>query len=95
MVTLLELVWKVGRYVSAAAPFFFTEMDSYIDGGYQANNPSQMAWSEVHQHLAPEERLDPSLIVSVGSGIPTENSMGKLTMSKLKTNAGFLYNLVS
>ena len=78
--------------MSAAAPFFFTEMDNYVDGGYQANNPSQMAWSEIHRHLPQEERFEPSLIVSVGTGLPTEKT---ITIGNLTGNASFLYNLVS
>ena len=34
-----ELIWKVGRYTSAA-PVYITEMDNYVDGGVLANNPA-------------------------------------------------------
>ena len=33
-----ELVWRVGRYTSAA-PVYFTECDNFVDGGLLANNP--------------------------------------------------------
>ena len=92
-----ELVWKVARYACAAPPLYFTEKDNYIDGGFRANNPCQVAWSEIHRH--PEVELNPSLIVSVGTGVPTEKSMGDISLSevimKLATHLELLFKLVS
>lgn len=76
----------MARYTSAAAPIYFTELDHYIDGGFQANNPSQTAWTEIHERLAPGEDLNPSLIVSVGTGLPSEKCMKKLALSNIPHN---------
>lgn len=72
-------MWKVGRYTSAAAPLYFSEADNYLDGGLLANNPIQQAWTEIHQ---PDRKLHlhPSLIVSIGTGVPTEKSLRKVTI---------------
>ncbi len=47
---MIELVWKVARYTSAA-PVFFKECDGYIDGGVLANNPSLEALSRIQKYL--------------------------------------------
>ena len=46
-----ELVWKVARYTSAA-PLFFAECDSYVDGGVKANNPTHFALTEIQDYLS-------------------------------------------
>ena len=43
----LELVWKVARYTSAA-PLFFSEMDHYVDGAVLANNPCEYALTAIN-----------------------------------------------
>ena len=45
-----ELVWKVARYTSAA-PIYFTECDSYVDGGLVANNPCNYALTKIQVTL--------------------------------------------
>ena len=50
---LVELVWKVARYTSAA-PLFFKELDNYVDGGILANNPCSVglaAMQTLHQYV--------------------------------------------
>ena len=46
IISLIELVWKVGRYTSAA-PIYFTECDNYVDGGLLANNPCSDALTKI------------------------------------------------
>ena len=74
-------MWKVARYTTAAAPLYFSEVDNYIDGGFLANNPSQAAWTEINKHLQEGEELHPSLIVSVGTGIPPNEPLKEMTIS--------------
>ena len=45
-----ELVWKVGRYTSAA-PIYFTECDNFVDGGMLANNPCSDALTKIQVSL--------------------------------------------
>ena len=78
-----ELLWKVARYTTAAAPMFFEEADNYIDGGFLANNPCQAAWTEIHNYLSEGKNLDPTLIVSVGSGIPKQVPMKETALSNV------------
>ena len=47
----VELVWKVARYTSAA-PIFFAECDNYVDGGVKANNPTAFALTEIQNFLS-------------------------------------------
>ena len=51
----IELVWKVARYTSAA-PFYFRELDNYVDGGVRANNPCQHALRIIQMHLRSQRR---------------------------------------
>ena len=48
---LVELVWKVARYTSAA-PGFFAECENYVDGGVKANNPTAFAITELQDYLS-------------------------------------------
>ena len=60
---------------------YYEEVDNYIDGGYLANNPCQAAWTEIHNYLPKGKKLDPALIVSVGSGIPKEVPMKETSLT--------------
>ena len=77
-----ELLWKVARYTTAAAPVFYEEVDNYIDGGFLANNPCQAAWTEIHKYQ--ESRIEPTVIVSVGSGIPKHVAMKETSLTNWK-----------
>lgn len=46
-VFLIEPVWKVARYTSAA-PLIFSEMDHYVDGAVLANNPCEYALTAIN-----------------------------------------------
>lgn len=77
-----ELVWKVGRYTSAA-PFYFTEFEDYIDGGMLANNPSEAALTVIQDHYHEKgEKIPISLLVSVGSGINPGSPLGRIDIQK-------------
>ena len=56
---LAELVWKVGRYTSAA-PYYFTECEDYIDGGILANNPSEAALTVIQDHYHKQGKKIPT-----------------------------------
>ncbi len=77
-----ELVWKVGRYTSAA-PFYFTEFENYIDGGMLANNPSEAALTVIQDHYHDKgEKIPISLLVSVGSGVNPGSPLGEIDIKK-------------
>lgn len=77
-----ELVWKVGRYTSAA-PFYFTEFENYIDGGMLANNPSEAALTVIQDFYHERgERIPISLLVSVGSGVNPGSPLGEIDIKK-------------
>lgn len=96
MIRPIELVRKVARYTTAAAPLYYTEADNYIDGGFLANNPSQAVWSEMHtpEYLEPGEQLKPSVIVSLGTGTPREEQL-KPTSVKNVTTISQLFELMT
>ena len=48
---LLELVWKVARYTTAA-PVYFSECDNYVDGGVKANDPAAFGLTEIQRFLS-------------------------------------------
>ena len=74
----IEVVWKVGRYTSAA-PFYFTEIDNYIDGGMLANDPSEVALTAIQDFYHNRgEKIPISLLVSVGSGVNPALPLGKI-----------------
>ena len=93
---LSELLWKVARYTTAAAPMYYEEVDNYIDGGFLANNPCQAAWTEIHNsnYLPEGKKLKPSLIVSLGSGIPKRMPLKELSISKFKQTLELIIQLV-
>ena len=73
-----ELVWKVGRYTSAA-PMFFKEMDNYVDGGVLANNPCDFGLTAIQNYYrALGEQLGIALVVSIGTGIFPGEVLGKV-----------------
>ena len=77
-----ELVWKVGRYTSAA-PFYFTEFENYIDGGILANNPSEASLTAIQDHYHhKKEKIPISLLVSMGSGNNPETPLGEIDIKK-------------
>ena len=77
---MIELVWKVARYTSAA-PLVFSELDNYVDGGLMANNPSEYGLMEIrnfHLQQNPKQKLPISLVVSVGSGVYPKMELGNI-----------------
>ena len=79
---LAELVWKVGRYTSAA-PFYFTEFENYIDGGMLANNPSEAALTVIQDFYHKRgEKIPIALLVSVGSGVNPGSPLGEIDIKK-------------
>ena len=75
-----ELIWKVGRYTSAA-PLVFDEIDNYVDGGLMANNPSEYGLMEIrnfHLQQNPKQKLPISLVVSVGAGVCPKMKLGNI-----------------
>lgn len=46
LIVILELIWKVARYTSAA-PIIFTECDDFVDGGLLASNPCSCALTKI------------------------------------------------
>lgn len=61
---LLELVWKVARYTTAA-PMYFKECDDYVDGGVLANNPSETGLTKIQNfHHSIGSRLPIAIVVS-------------------------------
>ena len=71
---------------------FYTEADKYIDGGFLANNPSQAAWTEIHKYR--KSRIEPTLIVSVGSGIKTHVDMEETSLKNFKELITMMVSLV-
>ena len=72
----IEDAWKVGRYTSAA-PFYFTEVDDYIDGGILANNPCEDALTVIQEfYRSKGQKLPISLVVSIGSGMNPPKELG-------------------
>ncbi len=66
---LLEHIWKVARYTSAA-PMFFSEFENYVDGGVLANNPSDAALARIQRYYREsDQRLPIACVVSLGSGL--------------------------
>ena len=61
-----ELVWRVGRYTSAA-PVYFTECDNFVDGGLLANNPCSDALTriQVYTYTVVYKLLYISIIINV------------------------------
>lgn len=74
-----ELAWRVARYTSAA-PFYFTELDDYVDGGILANNPAEEGLTVIQEfYKARGEKLPISMVVSIGSGSnPAKPIKGKI-----------------
>ena len=76
MLLYAEKAWKVGRYTSAA-PFYFTEVDDYIDGGLLANNPCEDALTVIQEFYHSKGlKLPISLVVSIGAGINPPKDLG-------------------
>ena len=74
--SLIEPVWKVARYTSAA-PVLFGESDDYVDGGVLANNPSESGLTKIQDfHRSRGEKLPISLVVSVGCGKYPRKELG-------------------
>jgi calcium-independent phospholipase A2 len=82
-------VWKVARYTSAA-PLFFTEMDSYVDGAVLANNPCEYALTAINNYFrgnreqvvynvnrsADSQRDRVALVMSIGTGVFPAEDLG-------------------
>lgn len=74
----LELVWKVGRYTSAA-PMFFTEFESYVDGGVICNNPTDYGLTAIQNYCRLTDNNIPiAAVVSVGTGIYPAVKLGNV-----------------
>ena len=71
--SLEQPLWKAAR-CSGAAPTYFRPMDSFLDGGLIANNPTLDALTEIHNYCKAnqKERLkhkkEVSVVLSVGTG---------------------------
>ena len=77
-----ELVWKVGRYTSAA-PIYFTEMDNYVDGGILAQNPSSTVLTSIHNYYySRNQKLPISMVVSIGSGHFPDDDIGNINVTE-------------
>ena len=63
---------------------YYKELDNYVDGGFLANNPCQAAWTEIHNYLPEGKKLNPTLIVSVGTGIPKHEHIKETCWSNPK-----------
>ncbi len=80
---LVEYIWKVARYTSAA-PMYFSELDGYIDGGILANNPSDYGLTVIQNfHQRKDSRLDIACIVSIGSGIFPAKPLGSTDVHEM------------
>lgn len=90
-----NLVWKVGRYTSAAPPYF-TECDNYIDGGILAHNPTEIALNRIGEHLSSSSGKIASLL-SIGCGIFPPQPVGNLDIgtSSLLSFLSRVNNLVT
>ena len=59
----------MARFTSAA-PFYFTSIDGYLDGGLLANNPSEDALTTIQTFYRKKQMQVPiSLVVSLGTGL--------------------------
>lgn len=78
-------IWQTTRATSAA-PFYFEllqaqigdELKNFKDGGIRENNPSGAAWNEFHS-LYEDRRLQPALLLSVGTGRSDQSQDGFAT----------------
>ena len=76
--TYVELIWKIGRYTSAA-PMYFTECDNYVDGGVLANNPCMHGLAKIQSvHRERNKPFPVACMVSVGSGIYPSQELGSV-----------------
>ena len=68
----------MARYTSAA-PFFFKELENYIDGGMLANNPAEAAMTVIQDYYHNKgEKIPISMLVSVGSGTNPGTPLGEI-----------------
>ena len=77
-------VWMAAR-AAAAGPTYFTSFMNCVDGGVKANNPSEYAMMEIHNHYRQRGQPSPEIkiIVSVGTGKFPAKDMGN-------TDLGFM-----
>lgn len=65
---------------------FFEELDGYVDGGVLANNPSSCALTVIQEmYSKKEQKLPISLMVSVGTGIPLNDKLGRIDAQEFLT----------
>ena len=75
---LIDEVWKVARYTSAA-PMFFSECDDYVDGGVLCNNPTDSGLTAIQSFYRLQGKKFPiALVVSIGSGKYPAEKLGSV-----------------
>ncbi|KAH9414548.1 85/88 kDa calcium-independent phospholipase A2, partial [Dermatophagoides pteronyssinus] len=90
-----ELLWKVAR-ATGAAPTYFSQFESYLDGGLIANNPTMDLLHEIQFHNRSTEFFDKKcdniydidLVVSIGTGLIPSKPIDKLNFSPLFSFSG-------
>ena len=83
------LVWRAAR-ASGAAPSFFRPEGNYVDGGIISNNPSLDLLTEIAEYNIAQrvtghqaQIVQPSVLVSLGTGVPPVRKVRKLTFTVL------------
>ncbi len=80
---ILEYIWKVARYTSAA-PMYFSSLDDYVDGGILANNPSDHGLTVIQNyHQRRGMPLEIACIVSIGSGTFPAKDLGNIDVHEM------------
>ena len=75
---LIDEVWKVARYTSAA-PMFFHECDNYVDGGVLCNNPTEYGLTVIQNFYRRQgKKFQIALVVSIGSGKYPAEKLGSV-----------------
>lgn len=86
---LIEKLWEVAR-CTAAAPSLFKPMKlnvdghkvQFVDGGIRANNPSEDSLSVIQGYLD-ERDMKVSMVISVGSGVFPDRTLGEIDAGKI------------
>lgn len=86
----------MARYTSAA-PFYFKELDNYIDGGVLAANPAEDGLTKIQEFYQQRgEKLPISMVVSIGSGVnPSKPITGNIDVSANVLNLSAWRNIAA